>query len=103
MNLSCVLFLSCNGQISKTPAQKRKEKRAELKLEVEAFNRAAKREIKRQLRNWAGLPQTRLARTLMRLYTPIRLKRLQNKLVWVQLYHEKLYPENYYDRTGTEK
>lgn len=96
MNLSCVLFLSCNGQFPKTPAQKRKEKQAELKREVEAFNNAAKLEIKQQLRNWTGLPRTRLARTLMRLYTPIRLKRLQNKLVWAELYHEKLYPRNYY-------
>ena len=103
MNLSLVLFLSCNGQIPKTPAQKRKEKRAEIKAETEAFNRAAKREIKNELRSWAGLPCTRLSRILMSLYTPMRLKLLQNRLVWMQLYHEKLYPENYYDQTGTEK
>lgn len=94
-----MLFLSCNGQIPKTPAQKRKEKQAEIKAETEAFNRAAKREIKRELRSWAGLPRTPLARVLMRLYTPIRMKRLQNKLVWVQLYHDKHYPASYYGRT----
>ena len=98
MNLSLMLFLSCNGTIPKTPAQKRKEKLAELKREVEAFNSAAKREIKRQMRNWTGLPRTRLARTLLRLYTPIRMKRLQNKLVWVQLYYEKHYPASYYGK-----
>lgn len=103
MNLALMLFLSCNGTIPKTPAQKKKEQQAELKAEVEAFNRAAKREIKREQRAWYGLPFTPVARVLMQHYTPVRWKRLQGKVVWLELYHEKHYPQNYYDQTGTEK
>lgn len=93
-----MLFLSCNGKIPKTPAQKKKEQQAELRAEVEAFNRSAKREIKQEFRKYYGLPFTRLARVLMQHYHPVRWKRLQGKVVWLELYHENLYPAHYYDK-----
>lgn len=98
MSLSLMLFLSCSGKIPKTPAQKKKEQQAELRAEVEAYNREAQREIKQEFRKYYGLPFTPLARALMQHYHPIRWKRLQGKVVWLELYHKKFYPENYYDK-----
>lgn len=94
MNLALKLFLSCGGKIKKSPTAGKKEKEAAEQAEREAYNQAAKQEVREMRMLWYGLPPTRAANKLLRWFTPKYIQR--KKLIWKELYKGNHYPENYY-------